>query len=161
MVCDADLWKTSDLPVLVSVGSNNEFSFEEAMHRKYPDMKIHVFDGTVKTPNVPPFIKYHNRNLNSHTANMLNRFKTYILKIDCEGCEYDVFDHLDTKNILQILVEVHGDMAYTRRSSLAGVQRLLSLLNATHSIFYAEPNIQFSDGNCIEFSMRRRPHLGN
>ena len=111
MLCDSDLSEISKVPVLISVGSNNDFSFEEDMHRKYPEMQIHVFDGTVKMPNVPSFLTYHNKNLNSHTVNLIARFKTYILKIDCEGCEYDIFRHIDTNNILQILVEVHGDMS--------------------------------------------------
>ena len=114
-------------------------------------MEIHVFDGTVASPRIPSFITYHNVNLNSHTVGDLKSFKTYILKIDCEGCEYNVFKDIDTKNILQILVEVHGDMR-----TMTKHKELMSLLNTTHSVFYAEPNIQFSDGSCIEFSMRRR-----
>ena len=162
MVCDSDLSELADLPVLVSVGSANEFSFEEDMHRRYPQMQIHVFDGTVKSPKVPSFITYHDKNLNSQTASILSRFKKYILKIDCEGCEYDVFEHINTHRIMQILIEVHGDRYLRRgsslaRSNLANVKKLMGLLNTTHSVFYAEPNIQWTDGNCIEFSMRRRP----
>ena len=151
MLCDSDLSETSNLPVLVSVGSNNEFSFEIAMHKRYPQMETHVFDGTVASPRNPPFITYHNTNLDSTTVHALRRFETYILKIDCEGCEYDVFKYIDTQNILQILVEVHGD-----KRSMTELDKLMRSLHTTHSVFYAEPNIEYSDGNCIEFSMRLR-----
>ena len=66
---------------------------------------------------------------------------------------------IDMQNVLQILVEVHGDILIQRLSNLNGVNRFMKILNTTHSVFYAEPNIEFSDGNCIEFSMRMRQNL--
>ena len=161
MLCDSDLSETSTLPVLISVGSNNDFSFETAMHLRYPKMEIHVFDGSVRNPQPPSFVTYHNMNIDSQNVLFFNRFESYILKIDCEGCEFSIFEHLDTKKILQILVEVHGDWstANKRSQNLYVIKSLMNLLNTTHSVFYAEPNIQFSDGNCIEFSLRRRQSI--
>lgn len=78
MLCDSDLSEISKLPVLVSVGSNNDFSFEQDMHRKYPEMQIHVFGGTVKKPDVPSFLTYHNKNLKIHILSIFLLASTHI-----------------------------------------------------------------------------------
>ena len=62
-----------------------------------------------------------------------------------------VFKHLPLQNMSQILVEVH-----VVHGVFTNLQHFMKHVNRTHSIFYAEPNIQFSDGNCIEFAMRGR-----
>ena len=33
---------------------------------------------------------------------------------------------------------------------------LLRKLNTTHGIYYREPNMEHSDGGCIEFALKRR-----
>ena len=52
----------------------------------------------------------------------------------------------------QILMEVHGSNRYARDA----VDGLMTALNQTHGIYYREPNIEWSDGTCIEFALRRR-----
>lgn len=153
MVCDADISKYSTLPLLISIGSNNEFSFETAMHARYPNMEIHVYDGTVIHPTPPPFVTFHTHNVDVDTVLHTDNKRQMILKIDCEGCEFKLFINIDLLQFQQILIEVHGDLS---DSGIKGLHHFMTHLNKTHSIFYAEPNIQFSDGNCIEYSTRRR-----
>ena len=39
---------------------------------------------------------------------------------------------------------------------MCAVEKLMRAINKTHGIYYREPNIQHSDGTCIEFALRRR-----
>ena len=149
MICDHDI-QDKDF-TLISIGSNNDFSFETKVHEKYPNSNIIVFDGTVRKPKNPSFLKYNKTNILVSNANYLNNFKNYILKMDCEGCEYDVLRLLNLQQVSQILLEVHGD-----NKPFSELKKLMKYLNKTHSIFYSEPNIQYSDGSCIEFSMKKR-----
>jgi hypothetical protein len=46
----------------VFIGSNNEFSFEAAVHDLNPACEIHTFDHTVDAESVagsPPFLRFH------------------------------------------------------------------------------------------------------
>jgi hypothetical protein len=152
MVCMSDLQTIKDV-TLVSIGSSNDFSFETAFREAFPRAHIHVYDGTVGNPNVPIGMQYHNENVDESTLfPYLTRELTAILKIDCEGCEFEFIPKaLKHYAFSQIFIEVHGD-----RRPFSTLQRFMKHLNTSHSIFYAEPNIQFTDGNCIEFSLRQR-----
>ena len=58
----------------------------------------------------------------------------------------------------QVLLELHGSRDYlpSTDASEAAVEKLMRAINKTHGIYYREPNIQYSDGTCIEFALRRR-----
>ena len=78
-VCISDLMdKPPD--TLVSIGSNNEFSFEEAMMRQFR-LNVHVYDGTVTSPRVPMNVTYHNINVRKNLELPYLTSRT-ILKID-------------------------------------------------------------------------------
>ena len=75
-----------------------------------------------------------------------------ILKIDVEGAEFDVF--LDgvtlrtmRKSVRQILVEVH----YKIEERAVALARAFT--DAGFYVFSKEPNIQYSNGDCVEFSL--------
>ena len=44
--------------VVLSIGSNNEFSFEQAVVEKY-GCDVHTFDHTVNSPNAPNGVTFH------------------------------------------------------------------------------------------------------
>jgi len=74
-----------------------------------------------------------------------------ILKIDCEGCEFEALTPLFVSNTLinvrQILIEIHAD-----------IQKSYDLLKAMADhgfvIFHKEANLP-SKGTCIEFGLIR------
>jgi len=77
-----------------------------------------------------------------HTGKVID-----IFKIDCEGCEFYTYkDWFEASaEIRQILVEVHGTPNI--------VNTFFSHIRSENYVmFHKEPNIEWSDGNCEEFS---------
>ena len=118
-----------DKCLVYSIGSNNDFSFEESVLREVSqECEIHTFDPTVGTnpSNKPPSVHFHPWGIGSKTERNKNgwEMKTVqdivkllghtnrvidIFKIDCEGCEWESYDTwLDGPNIRQIQVKLHG-----------------------------------------------------
>jgi hypothetical protein len=130
---------------VVSVGSNNDFSFEIAVHRRYPMCRIDTYDPTVRFPLPPPFVTFH------RTA-VPQAFKSpvFILKMDCEGCEYSDLLPL-AANAQQILVEVHPCLT----GSTAKDRLLLGALSKTHRLFSREHNRYGIRPGCMELSWIR------
>eukprot|EP01135_Chromosphaera_perkinsii_P003946 Nk52_evm13s263 gene=Nk52_evmTU13s263 len=99
--------------LVYSVGSNNEYGFEESIHQLYPYCEIHTFDHTVENPTPPGFVKYHKWGVSGTDGpvdadgklldRQVYRLPTVIsalghegvsitvLKIDVEGAEYATF----------------------------------------------------------------------
>eukprot|EP00980_Cylindrotheca_fusiformis_P022092 scaffold8976_cov126-Cylindrotheca_fusiformis.AAC.4 len=73
-----------------------------------------------------------------------------IFKIDCESCEWDTYpEWLDDKKIprlQQILIELH------RSPPTKVLPFFQTLQQHGYAIFHKEPNIQHSQGNCIEYA---------
>lgn len=70
-----------------------------------------------------------------------------IFKIDCDGCEWDIYkDLFDAEvTIMQILVEVHG--------SPPNANDFFETLQKHHYVtFHKEPNTLFSGGTCQKYS---------
>ncbi len=72
-----------------------------------------------------------------------------ILKIDCEGCEWDVYKDWFSQNIPrigQILVEVHRSPQ----------DKVIDFFNDMHNegyvTFHKEFNTQYAGGNCVEYA---------
>ena len=151
--------------VVYSVGSHDEFSFEEAVHRFNPACEIYTFDPTLDGPplNKPSYVHFYPWRLGSGESNSsvsiagimwaLGHSNVSVLKIDCEGCEFDSFAAPGFAGaIQQILVEVHFNGEPQR------VHRLFNFLSSMgYAIFSKEPNTQYSDGNAVEYSL---VHMG-
>ncbi len=69
-----------------------------------------------------------------------------LLKIDCEGCEYNVYNEFFTGFLRQILLEIH----YKNRTSADAL--LQSMHDHGYTIFHKEPNTFGCRGNCIEYA---------
>lgn len=156
--------------VVISVGSRGDFSFESAVHRRWPHCEIHTFDGTRPegaTWDVPSVVHFHAANFNvtswrpwrhrrqAGTAPHGGGHGVALLKMDCDGCEYTALPpFLEHVCVEQLLLEVHRQAA-----SGGALVRLLKTLNRTHGAFYAEPNVFGAPpGTCMEIALRRRRH---
>lgn len=136
-------------------GAPPDFRFEIDLHRRLPHCSIDVYDGTNfgrgAIRNAPGFVTLYPENFRPNTWRRYRNRHVDIFKIDCEGCEFEtVAPFIANVHTEQLMMEVHGANRH------GDVQHLMKSLNRTHGIYYREPNIQYSDGTCIEFALRRR-----
>lgn len=156
-VCDPDQLIVKGNCTIMSVGSSNEYSFEAALEPY--GCAVHTFDPTVAPDSrKPAHVQYHSLGLGTTAETRLSELikvtssqNIDILKVDCEGCEWGVLLDDTTLSALrahvtQFLVEFHWKDAATMEA--VGNR----LLDAGFRVFSKEPNIQFSDGSCIEYS---------
>jgi len=136
--------------------------------------EVHVFDIEDFSGETPEGLFFHNWGLESSTdprtaqgdqrqAENEPVFKSFqetvanlghqgrvidIFKIDCEGCEWRIYQDLIEAqvDIRQILVEVH-------MSPPSAINFFDSLQQAGFVTFHKEPNIIFGGGNCQEYAM--------
>jgi hypothetical protein len=175
-VCNPEKLRRSKECIVYSVGSNNDFRFEEAILKNISSScDVHVFDHTDTNPsNIPRGVKFHPWGLAaaSDTSNamftlhdILERLGhvgkvIYIFKIDREGCEWTTYPTwLDSENgvlIDEILVEVHAGTTAPRENPIAR-QFMQTLYDHNFLIFHKEPNVQYSsgDGLCVEYAFKR------
>lgn len=150
-VCLDHLSKEQPINTL-SIGSNGDFSFEAAAHHHFPNMNITVMDGTVRKSAVksaPNYLTFLHKNFHSDQPFLL-QFE--ILKMDCEGCELvELLPFLKNRCVNQLLLETHAC-----RDKLDKYHALMVQLNQSYGVVVKEPNIQFSDGSCVEFLLMRR-----
>jgi hypothetical protein len=102
-ICDPERLRSSSTSLIYSIGSNNDFRFEDAILRDTStNCEIHVFDHTVKKPtNKPPDVHFHLWGLGVRTRGAIKSLQDIVhelnhtgrtidvFKIDCEGCEYE------------------------------------------------------------------------
>jgi hypothetical protein len=180
-VCDPHriLRKSIESCLVYSVGSNDEFSFEESILKEIsPDCEIHTFDPTVgdSPSNLPTHgkINFHPWGMAGRDQGMYKTLPTIIdelghkgeeidiFKIDCEGCELETFRSWfeGPTLIRQILLEVHRG---TEGAPSPPIQELMLYLQRKgYVIFYKEPNIQWSGGACLEYAfLRLTPELNS
>eukprot|EP00045_Choanoeca_perplexa_P014800 m.176446 g.176446 ORF g.176446 m.176446 type:complete len:371 (-) comp16799_c0_seq1:81-1193(-) len=118
----------SEACIIMSIGSNNDFGFEESMHAAFGSLcDIHTFDHTVENPNPPNYVTYHDVGIAQEDGvkvrslpalmglAMMNHSLGYVevLKIDVEGHEFESLtqlliedDKLDWPR--QVLIEIHN-----------------------------------------------------
>ena len=158
-----------DSCLVYSIGSNNDFSFEQSVLNEISDKcEIHTFDPTTgKNPsNKPPSVHFHPWAVGSKTeVNKLGwEVKTIqdiisslghndrtidILKIDCEGCEWESYDTwLNGPKIRQIQVKLYG---------IKKAKELLSsAYNSNFVVFHIEPDAAGKcQADCYEFAFLR------
>jgi len=173
-VCGRKVLQKSDYCIVYSIGSHYDFQFEYAVNRLAPQCEIHTFDGTMDIANTPlpeslerKNIFFHNWNLGpecglsegTHQTKCFEEILTLLghsgktiswLKIDCEGCEYDVLPNIlqSQFKLDQLLIEVHG----TDAERIARLFR--TFYDAGMMIFHKERNQWGCLGYlCVEYSL--------
>lgn len=156
--------------LVYSVGSNNDFSFEEAVLRDVsPDCEIHTFDHTIgQTPSTLPThgnVLFHPWGLaqSDYGSNMKSMATIVhalghqgreidIFKIDCEGCEWKTVQSWfeGGARIRQVLVEVHAGTKDV--VPLPAMEFMSYMKEQGYVIFHKEPNIAWAGGHCIEYA---------
>jgi hypothetical protein len=160
-LCNAyKIAKAEDCNVL-SIGSNNDYGFETAMHDLNPRCTIHTFDHTVTPTGTPSYVNFHSYGLGSQSSGNIRTMKDVIdmagfqgkvidvLKIDCEGCEFSVYKEFFSGFIRQILMEIH----YQNRESTDALMQ--GMHDHGYIIFHKEPNTFGCGGDCIEYAFLR------
>mmetsp|Transcript_6050 Transcript_6050/g.12253 ORF Transcript_6050/g.12253 Transcript_6050/m.12253 type:complete len:169 (+) Transcript_6050:638-1144(+) len=124
-VCDPYKLAGSADCVVLSIGSNNQFDFEEAILAVNPRCEIHTFDHTIANPsNKPPAVHFHPFGLGAQDTPPVLTLQSALakagvgvsgrmiemIKIDCEGCEYEVWEAIAALPARQVLMEVHWGM---------------------------------------------------
>ena len=143
---------------VISIGSDNDFSFEEALHALNPACEIHTFDHTIE-PNAPAFVHFHPFGIgDTQTGRLLTmdgiiqmagftHKEIDIVKIDCEGCEIEVFPDMMGRPIRQILMEVHGWGSVSQYD----MDDLFETMGRNkYVIFHKEANLN-TKGECVEY----------
>eukprot|EP00123_Amoebidium_parasiticum_P006735 comp17626_c0_seq1/m.17336 comp17626_c0_seq1/g.17336 ORF comp17626_c0_seq1/g.17336 comp17626_c0_seq1/m.17336 type:complete len:367 (-) comp17626_c0_seq1:472-1572(-) len=160
--------------IVYSLGSNNDFSFELAMHQHFAkQVELHTFDFGYPVGK-PGFVNYHQYFISAddRNATLRNRvphktIKTImqelghehidIFKIDIEGSEMEVLLPLLERGMFppvdQMQIELH--MASHFKPSPEQVDRFFTLLYEQEQmeIFHKEPNTKFGGGIACEYSL--------
>ena len=161
-VCDPHRIDTSDC-LVYSIGSNNDFSFEEAIHEAISERcEIHTFDMTIgeHPSKKPSYVHFHPWGLAAQDDET-HRLKTLrstvkalghegrmvdIFKIDCEGCEFQIYNDWIHSGITmrQILMEVHagGSKAAPENPNTTPAGEMLKALQRMgYVVFHKEANL--------------------
>ena len=173
-MCNIDALKEKKDCLIYSVGSENDFTWEEEVKRRAPNCEIHTFDHTVaNATNKPDDVFFHQWGLTENDSHRNPKLKSLsemikalkhenrrldVFKIDCEGCEWQTHKTWFTSGvqIVEILVETHHGSESPKPDSNAK-QFFAHLHNSGYRIFHKEPNVHHSGGVtlCVEFALRR------
>lgn len=164
-ICDPHRIAQKDSCLVYSVGSNNDFSFEEAVLRDIsPECEIHTFDPKDYSAGAKAAgVEFHQvwftdkdvdkpnnaqttgkgRTLSSIVKELGHEGRTIdVFKIDCEGCEWSSIAHWFEADITlkQIQVELH-------KSEIPGTMEFFDVIWDNHYVItHKEPNIAYPLG---------------
>lgn len=160
--------------LVYSVGSNNDFSFEESVLREVSEScEIHTFDPTVGTnpSQKPDDVEFHPwglatdnfqkggqtfKNMKQIVKDLGHEGRTIdILKIDCEGCEWHTYTGWFGQgvDVRQVQVELHeGTHNAKGRIRPVADYFFTYLQDNGYVIFHKESNSLGSRGRCIEYA---------
>jgi hypothetical protein len=160
--------------LIYSLGSNGDFSFEQAIKEQLPNGEIHTFDMNLyKCP--ANICTFHQARLGDGKGDGSKSLQTvmkelghqkrevHILKVDIEGSEFNLFEQLfqtSTKNesevpfIRQILFEIHLS-GFKDEESSRRTHHLFELFRLNnYAIFHKEANL-FDPKNVFEYALLR------
>jgi len=173
-MCNIEALKEKKDCLIYSVGSSNDFTWEEEVKRRAPNCEIHTFDHTVaNASNKPDDVFFHKWGLTENESHRNPNMKSLseiikalrhenrrldVFKIDCEGCEWQTYKTWFTSGvqIVEILVETHRGSESPKPVSNAK-QFFAHLHNSGYRIFHKESNVHHSAKEllCVEFALRR------
>lgn len=152
--------------LVVSIGSNNQFEFEEEVLKWNKNCEIHIFDHTIEPINVPIHATFHKKGLGNDMddPNLITipelleligakKRPITIWKMDCEGCEMEIQAGLwdPQTNIRQLLIEVHFGKNQEKEETL-----MEDLSKHGYVMFSKEINtLTPRPGCCVEYSFLR------
>mmetsp|Transcript_14086 Transcript_14086/g.23980 ORF Transcript_14086/g.23980 Transcript_14086/m.23980 type:complete len:351 (-) Transcript_14086:159-1211(-) len=168
--------------LVYSVGSNNDVSFEKAVHTFMDGCEVHTFDPTLSSPFVGgKYATFHPWGLGKDGVEGEHEGKKWsgksfetiirelghenctidVLKIDCEGCEWDtmspLFELMSSRRVKinQVLIELH---------LRSGPQQLKDFFGnadkAKMRVFHKERNGWGCGGkSCVEYALASETFL--
>jgi hypothetical protein len=177
-ICNPDSLKDKENCVVYSVGSNGDFSFEQALVKRLPNCDVHVFDFGDYSRETPRGIHFHGWGLkpsyHTNTSDWNTRFatqpwrdpnrpmlqfKTLQQTMTSLGHEQvDIFkidcEGCEWQSYKDWLgVDLRQVLVEVHDSPGVVVNDFFqSIHDAGYVMFYKEPNIQFSNGRCQEIS---------
>eukprot|EP00937_MAST-01D_sp_MAST-1D-sp2_P005318 g5318.t1 len=150
--------------LVYSVGSANEFSFEESIYRDIGShCEIHTFDPSVgdNPSNKPPYVHYHNWGISGSTGGVMKTLADTVkllghaeqhielFKMDCEGCEWATYSGWFTSMKFkprQMMIELHGG---TDGATPVPAEQLLNLMRANHYVIYHKETNAMAGGRNV------------
>jgi hypothetical protein len=159
-----------DKPCIVySMGSNNDFSFEEQVRMVAPGCEIHTFDPTIKETGKGKNIydQYHDsygfggidsdegrfavKSIGTITKELKHTHVDF-LKVDVEGYEWTFLDAVDWRQtkVGQLLVEIHPAKGRTKEPTAKELNTIFNKLeNAGFYLISIEP-VTYSNFGQVE-----------
>lgn len=167
-----------------SLGIDQDVSWDEAIAKRGID--VYMYDHTIeRLPKGHPKFHYcktgvtgynKGRNLETLASIISNNnhagYDNMILKMDIEGCEWDVFDETSSETIgrfSQIVVEFHGLSPDMSDTDFSRVKNVLCKINQTHQSIHVHANTGVSPTwiggivlpNMLEVTYVRRRDFGH
>ena len=145
--------KMPPTPALMSIGSNNDFSFEIDFKRRFRPRSIDVYDHTSEA--------HYDREIQFHKLKMHERLLRYelkrlnavdVLKVDCEGCELELFSANVLKTLYHMNTQIQLEVHWRFLGQIGLVTLWKRMSEAGYGPYHKEPNIQYSDGSCVEYA---------
>tara|TARA_B100000767_G_scaffold110418_1_gene105706 strand:+ start:15528 stop:16349 length:822 start_codon:yes stop_codon:yes gene_type:complete len=130
--------------LMIGCGISKDSSFEHSFLKKYPNVPIDTYDGTINSfPNSHPKIKFTKKNIGGTNTEKTTNLHSLIepknnifLKMDIEGGEYDWLHSLSKKQLnkfQQIVIEFHKPFSADR-------YKTLEKLADTHNLIHIHGN---------------------
>jgi len=138
----------------ISCGIANDINFEKHFSKKYPNVDIIAFDGTIsRLPENHSKIQFVKKNISAFesetTTNLhylLDNHQDVFLKMDIEGYEFRWLNSLSTdqlKKIKQLVVEIHYPFNVSKYDAPLSIQEktdVLKKLAQTHTLIHLHGN---------------------
>lgn len=138
-----------------SFGINDDVSWDEAIAGR--GIEVYLYDHTIeKLPKENPRFHFFNKGLTGHkkgeqlgtleefiAANHHQESRNLLLKMDIEGCEWDVFHQTSSATISQfsqIVLEFHRLTPFTAEASHEQKIKVLTKLAETHQCVHVHAN---------------------